>query len=427
MNQQYTHTKGVSFDAGRCWLGWVDISPTRQVPLAGYAGPERLSKSNARGIEANWLAFPAADGSIVMMLAIDALFSSQVFEDDVIDALTAKGIVISGLWVIASHTHFAPQLDPTKPKLGQHDRDHMTELAQRIANAVCSGMENPPVRSGVFCHGSALAQGAVHRRREGWKLLKKPPFVRRMATPAPAPKVEICRDLRLWILHDVSGAERAAVVHWSCHTVASHPPNRVSPTHVGAIRVALRDRFGPELPVIAMTGCSGDIRPNFRAPILSRRMLAPYPFQRGFAPPTPKQIKHFEAGIIDATQRAAAQTVVLSRVETGRLVRGNSELLRGVMLTVTRLEIGPLTVLGMNCEPSHDWVTQLGLDHRAPDVAVTGYVGEVFGYLPTESQICQGGYEVDGFRNTFGFRCDWRQVSALRDTVATAFSKILDV
>jgi hypothetical protein len=413
--------ESVVFDGGQCWSGWCDISPKRPVPLAGYAGAERLSAGNASGIEANWLVFPVAEGPVVLLIAIDALFSSQAFEDAVIDALSAEGIVVSGLWVVASHTHFAPQLDPTKPKLGRHDPDHMTEVAQRIANAVRSGMDAPPVRIGELRHGTAPAPGAVHRRRTGWKLLTSPPFVRLMAISAPAPEVEICPDLRLWILHDAASTARAAVVHWSCHTVASHPRNWISATHIGAIRGALRDRFGPALPVIAMTGCSGDIRPDFRASVWSRRALAPYPFQPGFALPTPESVQRFEAGIVDATQRAAAQTTALPQVEAGRLVRVTSELLAGVGLTVTRLEIGPLTVLSMNCEPSHDWVTELGLDHRAPDVAVTGYAGEVFGYLPTEKQIRQGGYEVDGFRNAFGFRGDWRALSALRDTVLSAF------
>lgn len=416
--------ESVSFDAGRCWKGRCDINPTRPVPLAGYAGVERLSEADAEGLEANWVVFPTDDAAIVLVLAIDALFSSDAFETTVTEALAGRGIIVAALWVVASHTHFAPQLDPNKPKLGCHDPRHMAEVAQRIAEAIRLSLDSPAHVISEMHYGKSLAPGAVNRRRSGWKLQKKPPFMKRMAIPAPAPDAAICRDLRLWVMYDTSGIAQAAFVHWSCHTVASHPRNRVSPAHVGAIRAALRDGLAPALPVISMTGCSGDIRPDFRAPLWSRRSIAPYPFQPGFAPPTPERVRRFEARIFDAARCAALQTTALPKVESGLLAQTSAELLQGVPLIVTRLMIGPLNFFGINCEPSHDWVPQLGFEHDAPDHAVTGYVGEVFGYLPTEAQISAGGYEVDGFRNAFGFRGDWRQIRAMRSRVTDAFASL---
>ena len=32
----------------------------------------------------------------------------------------------------------------------------------------------------------------------------------------------------------------------------------------------------------------------------------------------------------------------------------------------------------------------------------TGYLGDVFGYLPTAKQVTEGGYEVNGFQSLFG-------------------------
>jgi hypothetical protein len=31
-----------------------------------------------------------------------------------------------------------------------------------------------------------------------------------------------------------------------------------------------------------------------------------------------------------------------------------------------------------------------------------GYLGALFGYLPTAAQVAEGGYEVDGFQPLFG-------------------------
>lgn len=415
----------VPFEVGRCWAGLCDISPRQSVPLAGYSGKDRLCLADTGGgLEANWLAFPAVDSAIVLVLSIDALFSSNAFEAAVIGALAAEGVAMSALWVVASHTHFAPQLDPTKPKLGRCISEHLEEVARRIAMSIRSAMYAPPAKMGEIRYGKDIAPGSVHRRRPGWKLRRTPPFLQPMAIPAPAPEVIINRHLRLWILQDLQGNAIAAVVHWSCHAVAAHRRNRVSPAHIGAIRVALRETLARPLPVIAMSGCSGDIRPDFRQGFLSCRTMAPYPFQRGFAPPTASRIIQFEAGIAEAARRAAERTVALAYGAEGALMRFDTELLTDVTLTLTKLQIGSLHLLGMNCEPSHDWVIQLGFQHDASNLAVTGYVGQVFGYLPTEEQVNAGGYEVDGFRDAFAFAGKWHNCLDMRRRIAAAISKL---
>ena len=42
----------------------------------------------------------------------------------------------------------------------------------------------------------------------------------------------------------------------------------------------------------------------------------------------------------------------------------------------------------------------------------TGYLGAVFGYLPTAKQVTEGGYEVNGFQSLFGMsgRFDSRRI-----------------
>ena len=51
----------------------------------------------------------------------------------------------------------------------------------------------------------------------------------------------------------------------------------------------------------------------------------------------------------------------------------------------------------MNCEPANNYSNLLG-----NNCTVSGYAHGVFGYLPTDQQIQQGGYEVDGFMPYFG-------------------------
>ena len=59
----------------------------------------------------------------------------------------------------------------------------------------------------------------------------------------------------------------------------------------------------------------------------------------------------------------------------------------------------------LSAEPTLAW--QRILDDAAPRAAqairlYTGYLGDVFGYLPTAKQVREGGYEVNGFQSLFG-------------------------
>jgi len=39
---------------------------------------------------------------------------------------------------------------------------------------------------------------------------------------------------------------------------------------------------------------------------------------------------------------------------------------------------------------------------------MTGYVGPVYGYLPTDADLLAGGYESEGFRRAFGLDHPYR-------------------
>jgi len=64
-----------------------------------------------------------------------------------------------------------------------------------------------------------------------------------------------------------------------------------------------------------------------------------------------------------------------------------------------------LEIVALSAEPTIEW--QRILDDAAPRSSrgirlYTGYLGAVFGYLPTARQVTEGGYEVNGFQSLFG-------------------------
>ena len=75
-------------------------------------------------------------------------------------------------------------------------------------------------------------------------------------------------------------------------------------------------------------------------------------------------------------------------------------------LAVQILRLGDeLEIFALSAEPTVEWQRILDdASPRAPQTIrlYTGYLGDVFGYLPTARQVTEGGYEVNGFQSLFG-------------------------
>ena len=410
-----------------CWVGRVAIDPRAPVPLAGYVGRVAAAGTPAHPmLEANWFAQNSPAG-LCILLAIDALFSSAAFEDGLRTALIAQGAAVAQITVVASHSHFAPQLDPTKPKLGTLDPAHLAHVTQTIATDIAKRSTAPATALDHIAYGSAFNGQSVFRRRPGLRLTRKPPFLRRDTIMAPAPGTAIPQDLRLWVLRDAGNQALACIACWPCHPVSRADHSQMSPDYVGAIRQALRTALHADLPVIFLPGCSGDIRPDFRRPFLSKRTLAPYPLQPGFARPTSMQQQAVDAQVAHTTQQALVgltripmtDTFEWSTVQITLDVDGPAP-----VMPVTCINLGSLRVVGLGAEPAMGWPAALGLDPATADVVVTGYTGPVFGYLPLPSQVGEGGYEVTGFRTAFGFAGRYRSKSDIMPTLTQAVDTI---
>jgi hypothetical protein len=76
------------------------------------------------------------------------------------------------------------------------------------------------------------------------------------------------------------------------------------------------------------------------------------------------------------------------------------------MLTAKIVRIGEgLEIVALSAEVTVEW--QRILDQAMPPVGrrirlYVGYLGALFGYLPTAAQVAEGGYEVEGFQPLFG-------------------------
>jgi hypothetical protein len=89
-----------------------------------------------------------------------------------------------------------------------------------------------------------------------------------------------------------------------------------------------------------------------------------------------------------------------------------------------------LEIVAVSAEPSVEWerILDQAVPLRAGRIRLyAGYLGALFGYLPTATQVPEGGYEVEGFQPFFGLsgRFDAGRISpAVEKCVRSAFADL---
>jgi hypothetical protein len=385
----------------------ADITPQHPAVLAGGMGRLPFTGIQSR-LEANAIAFKEETGRAVVLVAIDTLFVGPMLGD----VLREHFIRIHGqrgedLFLFASHTHYAPALDATKPLLGRTDREYVALVIDR-AKGLLDWLLDQVGTVAAIERRSGSSLGAVNRRKP-WPLpyLAGRRGIRLEAAMAPNTLGSTDPTVTLWTVARSSGEPVAVIWHYTCHPTGYPSDREVSAEFPGVVREALRQRLGHSLPVVFLQGFAGDIRPSVPEdrPFMDRtlRCLA-------FGPSFPKFDR---AGWTRWSQALAEEVVRLSRssekldvpvervrtssysVPLSRIVRGNN-VDRPVHFARLRLD-SHFDLIAVAAEPL------VGLRRFMPSPYVTpvGYLGDVFGYWPTEEDARHGGYEVKGYFRPF--------------------------
>lgn len=383
----------------------VDITPMHPVDLAGYRRRTGVFSRVATPLQAQGVIF--FDAAIpIVLVAVDTLFSSKMFETAVQRAL---GNPVH-LLVVASHTHNAPALDPTKPLLGKADATYLNQTACAIASAIKQALERPVTLTSTV-QGSRKIAGNVYRRRQLRTVTLRPPFVVNRTEMVPNPERPIPQEAEIVLL---SGANNvlAAIWTWPCHPVTTPDLQAVHADLPGLVRDGLRAHLDrPDLPVLFLPGFCGDIRPNFtaigdlqgRLRFLHRAACIPR-FRRPTQEDQIALADNVVGGLVAALERSSPITS-----DAPPALRETNLTLPGVQschtdgIPVRFAQLGGMSLLTIGAEvcAGHRKL----LEQLLPSGALmTGCAGHVFGYLPTDAQLPEGGYEVSGHRKGFGLR-----------------------
>ncbi len=394
------------------------------LPLSGFGYRTGTYERVEVPLEANALLLRG--NHQVLIISLDTLYIGPLVREHLLERL--KGHDDLELVLCASHTHFAPSCDPTKPRLGTPDEDYLSFLCSRLEELVDKLLTESPT-TGTLHYGEQITNHFINRRRSMWRPVLKD---RRVVFGGTlfAPNEQGPRDdrVRVAVIRDKDSRLNCVLWTAACHPVGAPSELGVNSEYPGIARKQIRDRINEPIPILFLQGFSGNIRPRnthlkrgFREFI---KFVIKGPTFSPFDAPT---WRHWAAtlakSVDEAVQLAESSDSLPIKVTSRRQEVPLEKLLDDFAFiedepksadsstklspqawadkrrfSVCYIELSPrLTLLGLGAEPVVEYSTQLKTHIPGAFTLNTGYIDDVFGYLPTNDMIGQGGYEDQQF------------------------------
>ncbi|WP_282937351.1 neutral/alkaline non-lysosomal ceramidase N-terminal domain-containing protein [Paenibacillus sp. RC67] len=414
----------------------VDITPTKPVPLAGFAhrtGPFELI---AHPLYVRIHCLEQSDGSgsktTVLLVSADLIW----WGTDLVKKLTPQLKKRYGFQTVllhATHTHSGPQTsDCFTDALGKSDPDYLEELEHRLLQGIeqsLQTMEPVTMERGV---GQCLI--GVNRRKEIDGHIEMAPNVKGPVDP----EVTVIR------FHSLSGWTKGLFVHYTCHPTTTGD-NEISSEYCGVALDRIEQSLGSNVVGAFLQGCCGDIRPELvnddefyrghrmeverfgswlseevlrinsmpmdelpSADLQSKTLVVPLPFQ---SVPSLNELKE-----------QADQTDIYG--EWARLLLHQPERLQeSIPLEITRLDLAEeLSLVAFNAEMVVDYGFLVKKASQGK-VLPLGYTNGMIGYVPTVTQLVQGGYESQGSVPYFALPSPF--ASQVESIICSALSQVI--
>ncbi len=392
----------------RCAAGTEDITPPFPVSLAGYGREARVT-SVFSPLELN--AILLTDGATrVLLVSADLLFIGATLDGFIRAAAVRIGIAADCVITIASHTHFAPATDRSKPHLGQVSEAYLDFVLGAIGRLI-ERLGRAEQRAVTVERASVDTELTIGRRKS-WPFptIGRSGIQLRSTVLAPNPAQPV--DRAVDVLRIVDREHRPVALFWkiACHPTAFPGRDVVSAEFPGQVRGAIRSTLGRTLPVVFGQGFSGDVRPRLRGHRSLAQRIRTFRVGPGFGTATLPEWTRWSEALAKVTLNAVASdheavglplAVASVAIPLAALI-GAQEGIASRQMTIRRIGLGEKTALyalgAEVCSPYRAMIRDNA------DVIAIGCAGDVFGYLPTDEQAAAGGYEAAGFWESFSLK-----------------------
>lgn len=351
-----------------------DITPSRPAFLSGFAHRTHPTATILSRLALRVFAFEdSRTGARAAVITADLIGWDAAMAEE-IERKAKEALDLSLIIFNASHTHSGPcVMRQGHAILISRDEEYLRLLHAWVLSALEEAFASPEEVSLVTATG--FAPGLIINRR-----LPTPGGIKCQPNPG-GPRDEI---ITVWRFDRYNGTPKALWMHAACHPTI-HSDDAISGDFPGEVTRMMEEAW-PGTLCAYLQGCAGDVRPGFQDQhgIFRRTDLA--------------DLKEFSAAFFDyayaisrkpMTPLGDCALTVQRRIIHQELNSANqtiSLVLSGLRLT----ENGAL--LAFPGEPSifyQHFIKSLGRGAILP----LGYCNGTPGYLPTDHQIVEGGYE----------------------------------
>lgn len=288
---------------------------------------------------------------------------------------------------LASHTHFSPMLDSKKGKLGVFSNLAVESWKNAFKNRNYSSHDIDSIY-----YFTTNVNIPIYRRFDDKGNIFGL-FANRYVGMFPNFKEPIDNAINIFLFCKQNSPKFCLVWH-CCHPVSRKNRNIYSADYIAIIRQSIKKRFGG-MPVIFANGPSGDIRPC----LLNKRFnnLPDWYLNRKFTNPNYLDELHVDKAYKEAIDRLKLRgkfSNIVPKVKKSLLrVIGYGEI--EVKIIFFCKQIG-LCLLPFEVSHRYNNISQ------KKGVFIASCSNYVLGYLPHETQLNYGGYEVDKSRESMG-------------------------
>ena len=375
--QLYAQSQGL-----RAGAFTVNITPSKPVPLSGYAGRAQPSTGVHDSIYAR--AFVFDDGqTLACLIQADLIGFSFEFADEInLEVEKRTGIPRQNSFLVAAHNHGAPSTRAYGETATENLALYLIELRSKLVEAAIRAWESRiPVKTG-YAEGTCrmnINRRARHYAGGIW-----------LGRNPEGPCDHTVGVLRLDNMNDQTVA---LMVNWPCHaTVNGQENSLITGDWPGSTVRYLEKNFKAGIPIGMFAGASGDINPIY-GPHNNFGEMDAIGLILG------EEVVKITSAI---STRPGGKLAVLSRElsvpgkqrSTGRMMP-NETLIPGdsVKLRLSVLKIGTLAFTGI----SGELMTEIGMEIKKGSpfrqTQVITHCNGNSGYLCTDAAYREGGYE----------------------------------
>ncbi|WP_415890272.1 hypothetical protein ACMXYV_02830 [Neptuniibacter sp. SY11_33] len=393
--------------------------PNNEVDLAGFYPPRKWNGKGG-GLLASFLSINLENDETLLLGAFDVLFIDSGFKQKLQDKLGDSISIV----LVASHTHSAPALANSVSSLGVVDEDWQ----QRVIDVVVKAIKSQCNYSGIvrFNYASKQTSLNVNRRKKtlmlDYSALKRGKFrLSRQIAMASNFTGVVDNEIKALSFLNSDGEVKACIWCFGAHPVFHHDRNAISPDFPGVVRQKIKARYGDDCISIFLPGLAGSAIPNckpkrFLDMTSKERLIRMLPFHSALRPVDEKGYAEWgedlanqvvECTVISNQYPVSDFTVSYKAVTTPPIF--NERTKGGLGMDIHVLQFDKSVSLEItNGELLSEWVTVIEQLPSKHCMRITsGYGAGACLYIPPNSEVPRGGYEVERFKGPFGLDGDF--------------------